>query len=198
MADPARLMTKDAAHPGDRLALTKPLGTGVTTTALIRDRGEPQHEAEAIQWMSQLNDRASRLALDAGVRAATDVTGFGLLGHGLELAQASGVALRIHAPSVPLFSGARRYAEMGTFPGGSLDNREYFGGRVTFDPALDEPGRMLLFDAQTSGGLLLCVPAPTWASLEAAARAAQQPLWAIGEVDEGEGIRVTSVPYQGS
>ncbi|HJX40411.1 MAG TPA: selenide, water dikinase SelD, partial [Anaerolineales bacterium] len=88
MADPAHLMTKDASRPGDRLVLTKPLGTGVTTTALIRDQGEPGHAAEAIEWMSRLNDRASRLALQAGVRAATDVTGFGLLGHGLELAQA--------------------------------------------------------------------------------------------------------------
>ena len=192
MADPARLMTKDAARPGDRLALTKPLGTGVTTTALIRDQGKPGHAAEAIEWMSRLNDRASRLALQAGVRAATDVTGFGLLGHGLELAQASGVGLRIHAPSVPLFSGARRYAELGTFPGGSLDNLSYFGPRVTFDPGLDEPARMLLFDAQTSGGLLLCVPAESWQDLQAAAQGEEQPLWAIGEVVEGEGIQVTA------
>ena len=192
MADPARLMTKDAAQPGDRLVLTKPLGTGVTTTALIRDQGEPGHAAEAIEWMSRLNDRASRLALQAGVRAATDVTGFGLLGHGLELAQASGVGLRIHSPSVPLFSGARRYAELGTFPGGSLDNLSYFGPRVTFDPGLDEPARMLLFDAQTSGGLLLCVPAESWQDLQAAAQGEEQPLWAIGEVVEGEGIQVTA------
>jgi len=192
MADPAQLMTKDAARPGDRLALTKPLGTGVTTTALIRDQGEPGHAAEAIEWMSRLNDRASRLALQAGVRAATDVTGFGLLGHGLELAQASGVGLRIHSPSVPLFSGARRYAELGTFPGGSLDNVSYFGPRVTFDSRVDEPARMLLFDAQTSGGLLLCVPAESWQDLQAAAQGEEQPLWAIGEVVEGEGIQVTA------
>jgi len=196
MADPARLMTKNAARPGDRLALTKPLGTGVTTTALIRDQGEPRHAAEAIEWMSRLNDQASRLALQAGVRAATDVTGYGLLGHGLELAQASGVGLRIHAPSVPLFSGARRYAELGTFPGGSLDNSSYFGPRVTFDPGLDEPARMLLFDAQTSGGLLLCLPPEAWQDFEEAAQGEEQPLWAIGEVVEGEGIRVVDGAYR--
>ena len=192
MADPAHLMTKGAARPGDRLVLTKPLGTGVTTTALIRDQGKPGHAAEAIEWMSRLNDRASRLALQAGVRAATDVTGFGLLGHGLELAQASGVGLRIHSPSVPLFSGARRYAELGTFPGGSLDNVSYFGARVTCDSSVDEPARMLFFDAQTSGGLLLCVPAESWQDLQAAAQGEEQPLWAIGEVVEGEGIQVTA------
>jgi selenide,water dikinase len=192
MADASRLMTKGAARPGDRLVLTKPLGTGVTTTALIRDRGEPEHAAEAIEWMSRLNDVASRLALRAGVRAATDVTGFGLLGHGLELSQLSGVGLQISAASVPFFGGARRYAEMGTFPGGSLDNHSYFGDRVSFDEDVDEPGRMLLFDAQTSGGLLLCVPPAAWEGLQAAARAEVQPLWDIGEVIPGEGIHVTS------
>jgi selenide,water dikinase len=196
MADPARLMTKDAARPGDRLALTKPLGTGVTTTALIRDQGEPRHAAEAIEWMSRLNDQASRLALQAGVRAATDVTGFGLLGHGLELAQASGVGLRIHGPSVPFFSGARRYAELGTFPGGSMDNLSYFGPRVTFDPALDEPARMLLFDAQTSGGLLLCLPPNAWEGFRTAADEAGLETWAIGEVVEGEGIQVVEGAYR--
>ena len=196
MADPARLMTKDAAQPGDRLVLTKPLGTGVTTTALIRDQGEPRHATEAIEWMSRLNEQASHLALQAGVRAATDVTGYGLLGHGLELAQASGVGLRIHAPSVPLFSGARHYAELGTFPGGSLDNLSYFGPRVTFDPGLDEPARMLLFDAQTSGGLLLCLRPDAWEGFQAAAEEAGLETWAIGEVVEGEGIQVVAGTYR--
>lgn len=195
MADPTQLMTKQAAQRGDRLILTKPLGTGVTTTARMRDQGTAEHEAEAIEWMSRLNEQASRLALQVGVRAATDVTGFGLLGHGLELAQASGVGLRIHAPSVPLLSGARGYAEMGTFPGGSLDNQSYFGDRVVFDPALDEPARMLLFDAQTSGGLLLCLPPNAWEGFQRAAQGIGLDAWGIGEVIEGEGIQVAAEPY---
>ena len=190
MGESDTLFTKDRARPGDALVLTKPLGTGVTTTALIRDRGSAQHAAEAIEWMVRLNQTASQLAKELGVRAVTDVTGFGLLGHGLELAEASGIGLSIELEQVPFFSGARQYAELGTFPSGSRDNARYFGDRVRFDDRVTAAERMLLFDAQTSGGLLLAVPAPKLEDLLRRAEQIHQPTWVIGRAHAGSGIEV--------
>ena len=190
MAESASLFTKDQARPGDALVLTKPLGTGVTTTALIRDRGSAEHAAEAINWMVRLNEPAARLAKELGVRAVTDVTGFGLLGHGLEMAAASRLGLSIELGEVPFFSGAREYAGLGTFPSGSRDNARYFGDRVRFDEQISTADRMLLFDAQTSGGLLLAVSAPILDDFLTRAERIQQPAWVIGRAREGRGIEV--------
>jgi selenide,water dikinase len=140
--------------------------------------------------MSRLNDRASRLALQAGVRAATDVTGYGLLGHGLELAQASGVRLHFYFEKIPFVRGAHRYAQEWIFPGGSSDNRLYYGANVHFAPQIDEPSQMLLFDAQTSGGLLLAVPPDRLDPLLKRAAQVGQPLWVVGECLPGTGIEV--------
>jgi len=188
------LMTKGGAQPGDALLLTKPLGTGVTTTALKRGQARPEHVAEAVEWMQALNRSASQVAVRHGVRGATDVTGFGLLGHALEMAHASGVALDLHAPAIPLLSGALGYAEAGIFPGGSVDNQTTFGPQIEFDPALALPWRMLLFDAQTSGGLLLAVGPEALPGLRESLRSAGTPGWQIGWVRAGEGIRVRSEP----
>ena len=190
MAESDSLFTKDQARPGDALVLTKPLGTGVTTTALIRDRGSAEHAAEAIDWMVRLNEPASRLAKELGVRAVTDITGFGLLGHGLEIAESSGIGLSIELKQVPFFSGARQYAELGTFPSGSRDNARYFGDRIRFDGQVTAAERMLLFDAQTSGGLLLAVPAPKLEDLLRRAEQIHQPAWVIGRANAGSGIEV--------
>jgi selenide,water dikinase len=190
MASERSLLTKAKARPGDALVLTKPLGTGVTTTALIRNRGAAEHGKEAIDWMVRLNRTAAELASEFGAQAATDVTGFGLLGHGLELAEASGVGLEIEMGAVPLFSGARHYAEQGTFPSGSRDNARFFGGRVRFDEHVSTADRMLLFDAQTSGGLLLAVPASRLEDFLRAAGRRDQPAWVIGRVQPGQGIEV--------
>jgi selenide,water dikinase len=188
--DPRQSLTKAGARPGDRLVLTKPLGFGVTTTALKREQADPVDVAEAVSWMKRLNAAAGRLALEAGLRGATDITGYSLLGHGLEVAQASGVRLKLHYRQIPFLTNARRYADAGTFPGGAFDNRHYFSGRVQFAPELDEISQMLLFDPQTSGGLLLSVPSPSLDGLMQRAAAASQPAWVIGEVIEGEGIEV--------
>ncbi len=188
--DPRRAMTKSGAQPGDRLFLTKPLGFGVTTTALKREQANPEDVAEVVGWMKRLNRVAAHLALDAGVRGATDITGYSLLGHALEMAAASVCALRIEAAGVPFVSCARKYARMGTFPGGAADNRMYFRERVTFEAALSEPDEMLLFDPQTSGGLLLCVSAERVDAFRERAAALNQPVWEIGVVEEGEGIHV--------
>ncbi len=188
--DPRRMLTKKALHAGDRLVITKPLGFGVTTTALKREQAAPSHVAEAVEWMKKLNKTAAELALEFSLQAGTDVTGFSLLGHTCEMAEASGVGVRYHYSAVPFISGARGYAEQFIFPGGTYDNRLYFGSSVHFDPALDEPSQLLLFDAQTSGGLLLAVPPAELDRFLARAAEVSQAAWVIGEVVPGAGIEV--------
>lgn len=189
---PQKMLTKGGAQVGDRLALTKPLGFGVTNTAVKQQKASAQDAQEVIGWMSRLNKTASQLAVETGLRGGTDVTGFGLLGHGWQMASGAGAGLRIELSRVPFISCARKYAEMGTFPGGSLDNRAYFGPRVHFADGIDEASQMLLFDAQTSGGLLLAVPPEKLSAFEARARELDQPAWVIGEVVETNEIEVVA------
>ncbi len=187
---PENFLTKAGLRPGDWLAITKPLGFGVITTALKQQKAAPEDVAEVVGWMKRLNRQASRLAVAYGLRAATDITGFSLLGHALEMANASGVALELEFDSIPFVTSARRYAELFTFPGGAHDNRLYFGRWVEFDPPRPEEEQMLLFDPQTSGGLLLGIPPQKLEPLKEAFRQQDQPLWIIGKVVEGKGIRV--------
>jgi selenide,water dikinase len=185
-----QMLTKGGLRPGDRLVMTKPLGFGVTTTALKRQQATPLDVSEAVGWMVQLNQAASQAAVAAGLQAGTDVTGFSLLGHGWEMSSASGVGLKIEYSRLPFLNCARRYAELWAFPGGAADNRLYFGGHVHFAPHLDEAAQMLLFDPQTSGGLLLGVPPEKLPAFHSQAAALGQPFWEIGEVIEGESIEV--------
>jgi len=187
---PEKALKKGGARPGDVLILTKPLGFGVTTTALKRGIATPDHMTEAIGWMTRLNAGGAQLAREFNLRGGTDITGFSLLGHGWEMANASGVGFRLSFSQIPFLSCARHYADQGTFPGGSVDNQLYFGPHVTFDPDLDEASQMLLFDAQTSGGLLLAVPREKLDDFLARAKEIDQPAWVIGEVREGQGIEV--------
>jgi selenide,water dikinase len=196
LVDEAHLMRKNAARPGDVLVLTKPLGTGVTTTALRNNLADESDIDQAIRWMSQLSDRAGAASRAAGVKAATDVTGFSLLGHGLELAKASGVGLRFFLQSIPFLAGARKYAEKAQFPGGSADNRMFFGDQVTFDASIDEYNRMLLFDAQTSGGLLLALPEASLELFASECACTEVPFWYVGEVIDGSGARVVDQKFQ--
>jgi selenide, water dikinase len=189
--DPSQMITKGGARPGDILVLSKPLGFGVTTTALKGDQADPTDVSEAVGWMKELNKTASELALEFGVRAGTDVTGYSLLGHALEMAQASQVSFHIAFSKIPFIRGARAYAEAWTFPGGASDNRLYFGSGVRFAEGIEETSQMLLFDPQTSGGLLLSVPSPALNPLLARAAQLGQVLWPVGEVMEGEGIEVS-------
>jgi selenide,water dikinase len=188
--DPGKMLTKSGLHPGDRLLVTKPLGFGVTTTALKQEKAAPQDVAEVVAWMKKLNREAGALAVEFGLRAGTDVTGFSLLGHGLEMAQASQVSLRLEMEKIPFVSCAQKYADMCTFPGGQADNQLYFGPRVRFAEDISEEKRMLLFDPQTSGGLLLAVPGSRTEAFLERAKEIDQPAWVIGEVLEGEGIDV--------
>jgi selenide, water dikinase len=191
-ADTDRLLRKDALNVGDRLVLTKPLGFGVTTTALKQDKADPQDVAEAVGWMKRLNHGAAQLATQFGLRAATDITGFSFLGHAWEMASAAGVGLRIRFSDVPFISCAKKYARAFTFPGGAFDNKLYYGEHVTFDTAIPEEEGFLLFDPQTSGGLLIGVPEEKIADFLAAAQAADQPAWLVGEVVPGERILIES------
>jgi selenide,water dikinase len=188
--DPQRALAKAGVQPGDRLVLTKPLGFGVTTTALKGETARPEDVAEVTGWMKRLNRDAMRLATSFGLRGGTDVTGFSLLGHSIEMARASRVALRLTFSQVPFVSGARRYADQWAFPGGAFDNREFFKPYVHFDSSLSETEQMMLFDPQTSGGLLLAGPAGQIEAFMDQARAEDQPAWVIGEAVEGEGLEV--------
>ncbi len=153
-----KMMVKSAVKVGDQLFLTKPLGFGVITTALKQSIAAPEHVMEAVSWMARLNKTASELALMHNIKAATDITGFSLLGHGFEMAQASGLAFQLIFDNIPFLAPALVYARQWTFPGGAADNRLFYGDHVHFSQNIDEISQMLLFDPQTSGGLLLAVP----------------------------------------
>jgi selenide,water dikinase len=189
--DPRKMLSKGGLKRGDALVLTKPLGVGVTTTALKQEKAQETHVREAIEWMSRLNKTAGQLANEFELRGGTDVTGFGLLGHGMEMANASKVKLQFQYEALPFLSGARGYAQQGIFPGGAFDNKKHFGETVRFDTQVDEPAQMLLFDPQTSGGLLLGVPREKLAAFQARAQELNQPAWVIGEVVDGNGIQVS-------
>ncbi len=192
LVDPAQMTPKVGARPGDRLLLTKPLGAGLITTAAKRGLANAAHLEAAVASMLRLNRRAAELAAETGARAATDITGYGLLGHAAEMTRIGDVGLRIVASALPLLPGALEYARAGIAPGGLRRNQRYLEerGAVRYIAALDEAQRLLLFDPQTSGGLLLAVP-PDRAD-EALRRfaAAGEPCWDIGEVIAGAGIEI--------
>ena len=160
-AHPSRILTLARARAGDALVLTKPIGTGVLSTALKRDLATAADLAPAVKSMTTLNAGAARAmrALGDNVHAVTDVTGFGLLGHLYNMLAASGVAAELDPAAVPLLPKAMQLAERGTIPGGTKRNREALDAHVKFGAEVPEPLRVLLFDAQTSGGLLIAVEA---------------------------------------
>ncbi len=192
LVDPARALAKATARPGDVLLLTKPLGTGIITTALKRGVGQEAHLQAAVESMLRLNKTAAEIAQAVTTHSATDITGFGLLGHAAEMARKSGVGLRIEVERLPLLPGALDYAQQGIAPGGLQRNRAFVeaDGYVRYRGTLDDAHRLLLFDPQTSGGLLLALPPAAAAEYEARCAAANQPCWRIGAVMEGAGIEV--------
>jgi selenide,water dikinase len=190
LADPGRLMTIDRAAPGDRLILTKAIGTGVVATALKRDGAPASMDMAAaveaaVASMTLLNAGASQAALAAGVRAATDVTGFGLLGHLHRMLTASQAAARLFAADVPLLPGAAELAAAGFVSGGTRANTERMRGHAFLDPGVPAEVGVLLHDAQTSGGLLLAVEPPGAAALLGDLRDQGLPAAIIGEVTDG-------------
>jgi selenide,water dikinase len=188
VAHPDRILTKGGARAGDVLYLTKPLGAGVVTTALKREQADQAHVQAAVESMMRLNRAASHAALASGVRAATDVTGFGLIGHALEMAQQAQVGFQIRFADLPFLPGAQAYADAWIFPGGAENNEKYYRPGVRFTVELTLAQQWLLFDPETSGGLLIPVPPPGIATFE---RMMGQGAWRIGQVIEGNGIEIT-------
>ncbi|MBX3025450.1 selenide, water dikinase SelD [bacterium] len=184
--DPARVMTQTRARPGDALVLTKPLGFGIATQAIKKQMLAAADLAEVTRLMTTLNKTAKDAALAAGARAATDVTGFGLLGHLRNLLLGSGVAARLRASQVPLLPFARDLARAGVVPGGTRTNLAAATAHCEWAADVDEVDRLMLADAQTSGGLLIAVAAERAAALAADLQARGAPAGAvIGEVIDG-------------
>jgi selenide, water dikinase len=156
--DPRRIIRNVGARPGDALLLSKPLGTGILMTAFKRDRLPTEYYESAVRWMRELNAASSRAMLAYDVHAATDVTGYGLAGHGFKMANGSGVTLRIEESDLPVMPGALEMCAAGMIPGGGARNREFYGPNVKIsDEVADEIGE-IVFDPQTSGGLLIALP----------------------------------------
>ena len=206
---PKKVLANAGAKPGDALLLTKALGTGVISTAIKKGKAEPSWIDAAVHSMTALNKRAAEVitghvgpGLRPGqveqsstaapqdppddhsyaVRAMTDVTGFGLIGHARELALASDVSITLHAASVPLLEGALECVHAGHIPGGLKNNRDFAECLVEYDAAVPDDVRTLLFDPQTAGGLLISVAAPDSARLTQALSEAGVPVVKIGEV----------------
>lgn len=190
VVDPVAMMTNRSARAGDRLVLTKPLGTGIISTAIKRDRATSEQVEAAVEVMTTLNRSAAEAAMASGVQAATDVTGFGLLGHLGEITQGSSVGARIDHRWVPLLPGVEDLAAEGVVPGGTNRNLVSAAQTTRFED-LSEVMQTVLADAQTSGGLLLSVSDDRCDELVAALGAAGTPAASvIGEIVDGEGITV--------
>jgi selenide,water dikinase len=188
MVHPDKIVTNAAAQPGDQLVLTKPLGTGILATAFKARKGTADLQERVAETMWTLNDVAAESMLQHGAHAATDVTGCGLLGHAWEMSHCSKVKLRLRASAVPIFEEALYFAKRGYLTKGDVSNREYTRGQVHLDRGVALEMTQVLFDPQTSGGLLIALPA-------AQAEALVQTLHGrgvhaaaiIGEVEEGPG-----------
>jgi len=196
---PREVFTNAKARPGDVLVLTKPLGTGVTIMAIRAGMASAEQERAANRSMASLNAKAAELARRCGAVCVTDITGFGLLGHAMQLARASGVALEMGTEGAPLLEGARGFAEQGLLSAAAYTNRDYVGDAVRFDDDVPLPARDLLFDPQTSGGLLICCPPSRRTGLLGWAREElSTPFGVVGRVVEAAGrplVAVRGRPY---
>ena len=185
--DPSRMLTNSGLRPGNALVLTKPLGTGVISTAVKRGEAPAQVVERAVREMTRSNEAAAAAALRHGATAATDVTGFGLLGHGLRMAQESGVELEISVGEVPFMEGARQLAALGMVPGGTTRNLDWVSPHLDAGDVSDV-SVTLLADAQTSGGLLLgMVSRDAGLAVVTELRASGHEAAVIGQVTEGAG-----------
>ena len=183
--DPATMLSIDRARSGDDLVLTKPLGSGIVATAIKADACPPDVLRAAVEMMARLNRAASEAALAAGARAATDVTGYGLIGHLGNMLRASGVSARVDAAAVPILDGVAALVEAGHVPGGTRRNQKDAADSVSYAEGVDEATRTLLADAQTSGGLLIAIPPDRTAALIRELKARGEGGAHIGRVTEG-------------
>ncbi len=190
MVETNKILKKSGVQPDDILILTKPLGMGVTTTANKAEKAKKEDIEEAKFWMRKLNKIPSKIATQLSLKAATDITGFSLLGHAYEMADSSKVKIILNSKEIPFINGARYYGEKWFFAGGAADNRLYYEKFIEFSEEIDEVTRMLLFDPQTSGGLLLACPPEKYTEFEDTAKSQNMPYWKIGHAIHGTGIIV--------
>jgi len=180
---PKRLVTNSGARAGDKLILTKPLGTGIISTAVKGKLAGEETVAKVASTMATLNKKASELMQETGVHAATDITGFGLLGHTVQMAENSQVGINISSASVPIFSEAAGFTQSGLCPAGLYRNRDFYATSVLFDDKVPVYIQDILFDPQTSGGLLISlVPGKTKRLMEKLKQAGVKEAAIIGEV----------------
>ena len=155
---PGKVITNKGSQVGDVLILTKALGVGIISTANKAGMAESGFLQGAVDSMVRLNDQAAEAMVESGAHACTDITGFGLLGHASEMARACGLSFRFFYSRIPILPGAREYAAQGMVPGGAYCNRDHFGPAISISPKVPESERIILFDPQTSGGLLIALP----------------------------------------
>jgi len=189
-AHPDRLFRKGGARPGDALLLTKRLGTGLLVSGRRQGRTSDVELAAAIAQMRSLNRAASEVMAHHGTRGVTDVTGFGLLGHGLEMARASGVRLAFDAAGLPTLDGALRLAAVGLETDGAGHNRRFTAPSLSIASSVPPATVALAHDPQTSGGLLAAIPSDRLAAVEADLAAAGIDVWRVGHVEAGEGVEL--------
>lgn len=185
-----KVVRNAGAIEGDSLVLTKPLGIGILTTALKRELISEDELEEAIEWASRLNKYAADAMQNAGVSAATDVTGYGLLGHLSEMLDASNVGARLSLSEIPILDRARELAADGCYPGGLKDNRSHLGDSISAD-GVSEEELLPLFDTQTSGGLLISAPQSSLPVLLDSLRESGDAAAVVGEVTAETGVVVT-------
>lgn len=190
LVHPDRIFTKAGGQPGDRLYLTKLLGTGIITTAAKFEEAEPDHLDAAIAIMTRLNCCASSVVRNVGAHAMTDITGFGILGHGYEMAAASEVEVRFSAGAIPILPGGLEYAYRGIMTGGAVRNRQYLLGKVSISQEVSKELAHVLYDPQTSGGLLFSVPEDRASATESHFADDGLPIWRVGEIAGGQGVTV--------
>jgi len=188
VAHPDRLLRKGGARPGDMLLLTKPLGTGLLVSGARQGRTSADDLEAAVVSMRTLNRAAAEVLVAHGIRGATDVTGFGLLGHGLEMARASGARLVFDAAALPALPGALALAAAGVETDGAGHNRRFVAPALGVAPGVRAELVVLAYDPQTSGGLLAAIPPDHLADVEAALAAAGVPAWRVGHVEAGAGV----------
>ena len=193
VAHPDRLLRKGAAKAGDTLILTKRLGTGLLVSGRRQDRTTEADLATASEEMLVLNRAAADILVTQGVTAATDVTGFGLLGHGLEMAKASGTRFVFHASALPALPGALDLARAGVETGGAAHNRRFVAPDLTVGANVASDLVVLAHDPQTSGGLLAAVPADRLTDVESALEASGVPSWRVGRVEAGSGVALAGL-----
>lgn len=185
LVHPDRILRNSLARPGDILILTKPVGTGIIATAVKGGAVSPGILETAVKSMTALNREASAAALEFGAHAATDVTGFGLVGHAFEMVRFGKIKARIMADQVPILPGVRELIKEGMVPGGTKRNQDHFGSQVRIDSGVSEELRLILFDPQTSGGLLIAISVES--SQKLIEKLGKNMAIIVGDIKEGKG-----------